>query len=86
MKIVSTSIIAAVLFFAGCATTEIVQNDYVEADRATYEAVAPSYLQYVQGDSALSKEEKTRRERTIKTWRLRLEQAEKPVQPTAEEK
>jgi hypothetical protein len=47
--------------------------------------VAPRYLEYIQGDPSLSSEEKKRRERTVTTWRLRLEQAETPVQPAPKE-
>lgn len=75
---------AALLFTsmvaAGCATGDIIRADYVQSDRATYEAVTPEYLNYVHGDAKLDSEEKTRRERTVTTWRLRLEQAEKPVE------
>ena len=87
MKTLRASAFAIVLLFsAGCATTDIIRSDYVAADRATYNAVTPGYLNYVQADSTLSKEEKARRARTVSTWRLRLEQAEKPIQPTTEGK
>jgi len=82
---VRTSILSlALLLSSGCATMEAVREDYVAADRATYDAVAPRYLEYVQGDDSLGPDEKKRRERTINTWRLRLEQAETPVQPAPE--
>lgn len=84
MKILRTSVLALALCFSGCATTDFIQSDYVEADRATFDAVAPRYLEYVKGDPSLDSEEKARRERTITTWRLRLEQAETPVQPAPE--
>lgn len=72
-----------VLSICGCGTTgAVIRADYVQADRATYEAIAPEYLRYVQADSALDAEERIRRERTLTTWRLRLEQAEKPVEVT----
>lgn len=85
MKTLRTSVLAlALCFSAGCATTDIIQSDYVEADRATYEAVAPRYSDYVENDPSLDSDEKRRRLRTITTWRLRLEQAETPVQPAPE--
>lgn len=75
----------AVLMTGGCcATLDAIREDYVAADRATYEALAPKYLEYVQGDDSLDSDEKKRRERTVTTWRLRLEQAEAPVQPAPE--
>lgn len=86
MKTLHASILClSVMFSAGCcATTDIIREDYTAADRATYEAIAPSYLEYVAGDESLDSDEKRRRERTITTWRLRLEQAETPVSPAPE--
>jgi len=83
VKLLRASILSiALLSTAGCcATTDLIHADYTAADRATYDAVAPKYLQYVQGDQSLDSDEKKRRERTISTWKLRLEQAEQPVQP-----
>lgn len=81
----NTALAIAVLMSAGCcATMDIIREDYVAADRATYEALAPKYLEYVDGDASLDDEEKKRRARTVNTWRLRLEQAETPVQPAPE--
>lgn len=86
MKTLHASILSLVLFSAGCcATTDIIREDYTAADRATYKAIAPKYLEYVEGDSSLDSEERERRARTITTWRLRLEQAETPVQPATPE-
>lgn len=86
MKILRNTVLATALGLVSgcCATTDIIRSDYVEADRATYEAVAPRYLQYVQADESLDSDEKKRRERTINTWRLRLEQAETPITPEGE--
>jgi hypothetical protein len=65
----------------GCAATgDIIQADYVQADRATYDAVSGEYLDYVGADQSIDSDERKRRERTVTTWRLRLEQAEKPVE------
>lgn len=52
-------------------------SDYVTADRATFEAVAPEYSAYVAADPSLDAEQIARRQRTVATWRLRIEQAEK---------
>ena len=49
---------------------------YVAADRATFEAVAPEYATYVASDARLDEEERARRERTVQTWRIRIESAE----------
>lgn len=70
-----------VMFTGCCATIDLIREDYTAADRATYDAVAPAYGAYVDGDASLDSDEKKTRKRTIATWRLRLEQAEKPVLP-----
>lgn len=85
MNLLRTSVLMLMLTAAGCcSTTDLIRKEYTAADRATYEAVAPTYLQYVDADASLDSDEKKRRARTITTWRLRLEQAEKPSQPAGE--
>jgi len=83
MKLLRTSLLSAIILLSAgcCATTDLIRADYTAADRATYEVIAPAYLEYVAGDADLTSEEKKRRARTVDTWRLRLEQAETPVQP-----
>ena len=49
---------------------------YVEADRATFDAIAPAYLEYVRGDETLDEEQVDRRSRLVDSWRIRIEQAE----------
>jgi len=86
MKALRTSALAVVLMFTAgcCSTTDLIRAEYTAADRATYDAVAPAYQAYVDADASLDSDEKKRRTRTITTWRLRLEQAETPVQPAPE--
>ena len=50
---------------------------YVVADRATFEAVSPEYSAYVAADANLDAEQVARRQRTVATWRKRIEEAEK---------
>lgn len=45
------------------------------AEQATFDAVAPEYLTYVEADEALTEEQKQLRRDTIETWRRRLEAA-----------
>jgi hypothetical protein len=59
----------------GCSALQPPTPDYVAADRATYEAVAPQYSAYVHADAALDEEGKARRDRTIATWDARLRAA-----------
>ena len=83
MKTLYTSaLVLAIMFSPGCCTTEdIIREDYVAADRATYDAITPAYLEYVAADPTLDDDERERRERTVTTWNFRLEQAETPAQP-----
>jgi len=58
----------------GCASAP-----YVAADKATYEAIAPEYSNYVRTDSTLSDAQKKIREDTLSTWKRRIEAGEKEV-------
>lgn len=61
------------LLLSGCAG---VPESYRAADRATYEAIAPEFVDYVESDESLSESQKRHRRLTVETWRLRLEEAE----------
>lgn len=63
----------ALLLFASC---EAVPSTYVQADRATFDAIAPAHRAYVEADATLDEQQKARRIRTLETWLLRLEKAE----------
>jgi hypothetical protein len=58
----------------GCSAT----GPYVEADRATFNAVAPEYEAYVSADPGLTPDQKARRSRTVQAWRLRIDAASSP--------
>lgn len=60
------------LVISGCA----VQEKYVMADRLTYQAVSPEYMDYVEGDPTLTDEQRDRRRRTVYSWDARIKQAE----------
>lgn len=64
---------ALFLFATGC----VVNKDYVRADQATFDAIAPEYKEYVQNDPKLDAAQKMRRLRTVETWKLRIEEAAK---------
>lgn len=53
----------------------------VAADRATYDAVAPDFLRYVDADAALTAEQKQLRHDTVATWDLRLRKREAALGP-----
>lgn len=69
-----TLIAIAVLALCGCAT---LNQDYVKADKLTFDAIAPEYLQFVDANPNFDKEQRDRRHRTVETWKLRLEKAGK---------
>jgi hypothetical protein len=70
-------VFAVMIIAGGCANQ--VPADWVAADRATYEAVAPEFTAYVQQDATLTPEQRQRRQNTVETWRVRLEEHEKAV-------
>jgi hypothetical protein len=57
---------------AGCANLDAL---YVDADRATYEAIAPEYLDYVAADLALDADAKASRRDTVGLWQSRIRTA-----------
>lgn len=72
---ISLLVLAGVVATCGCT----VSDTYVQADRATYDAIAPAHRAYVQQDAALSLEQRERRLTVLETWRKRLEAAEGPA-------
>lgn len=62
---------ALLLSGVGCATT--VSGSYVDADRKTYEAVAPDYAAYINSDSKLKADDKKIKLNTLATWKARIE-------------
>lgn len=66
-------VILAAMCLVGCRFPKRLQ---IEADRATYEAIAPEYREYVKTDESLDAEEKARRYRTLDTWEMRIRAAE----------
>ena len=71
LKILAVAAIAAVLCSCGSMT-----DSYIAADKATYDAVAPEYLDYVRDDQSLDQAGKDRRRRTIETWEKRIQAAD----------
>lgn len=60
------------LLLCSCTPTEL----YVKADRATYQAIAPEYIKYVDLDGQLSQDQKDRRHRLVEAWDGRIRAAE----------
>jgi hypothetical protein len=62
-------VLVVVLALCACTPTQA----FAEAEKATYDAIAPEYLQYVRSDPALSSEEVARREALIRAWLVDLD-------------
>ena len=60
------------LLASSCSTAPV----YVEADAATYAAVAPEYSAYVTADPALTAAQKARRLATVASWKKRIASAQ----------
>ncbi len=58
---------------AGCQASP--SSAYVAGDQATLAAVGPEYAGYVHHDAKLSSDQVARRDRTLATWQLRVNQA-----------
>lgn len=59
------------IFLSGCGS---LQGSYVEADRKTFDAIAPVYSAYVLADPQLDEKQRERRLRLIRSWRARIEE------------
>lgn len=64
-------VVVLAFVLAGCN----VSKEYVDADAATFAAVSPEYLEYIKADAKLTQEQKDRRNRTVESWKIRLERA-----------
>lgn len=66
------AVLFLVLTLGGCVTAA---DAYVDADRATYEAVAPEYLKYIEADATLNAMQKQIRRDNVAAWRVRIDKA-----------
>ena len=66
-------VLLVLVLIAGCTTTDM--SLYVAADKATYEVIAPEYLDFV-AKSQLTEGQKERRLNLVKTWKARIDGAE----------
>lgn len=64
---------ATALLLASCGATP---KHYVHAFRATHDAVAPIYREYVEADDSLDDDTRKRRLRTLDAWKVWLQAAE----------
>lgn len=54
-----------------------IQEEYVKADRETYNLIAPAHEAYIRADRNLTDDQRTRRLVLLDSWRIRIDQAEK---------
>lgn len=69
MRVIMLILILAVC--NGCTCVDM--KGYVAADKATFIAITPEYLEYVDNDAALDQAKKDRRRRLVDTWKLRID-------------
>lgn len=72
---------ALAIVAASCGGCSAVPNIDAAAERATYDAVAPEYLEYVEADPGLDEAAKQNRRSTVKTWNDRIAAWEQEVAP-----
>jgi len=70
-------IIASAFLLLSCGGC-VLNKDYVKADQATFDAIAPEYRAYVESDAKLDADQKTRRLRTLESWKVRLQGGQTP--------
>lgn len=71
--------------FAGCAAlTSSAPESWVRADKATHDAIAPEYVEYVDKDASLDQAGKDRRHRTLQTWQDRITEHEQTLAKPAQ--
>ena len=64
--------VAALVLFSSCEGMSVA-DAYVDADRLTYNAIAPGYRAYVEADEKLDAPSKASRIRLLDTWKLRID-------------
>jgi len=65
------------LFFSGCASSDVA---FYQASKATWAAVSPEYVVYVNADTTLSENERTLMLRTVKTYSQVLTERGKQIE------
>ena len=66
-------LLITIVLSSNCAS---ISKEYVAADKATYQAIAPKYSEYCLEDSSLTQLEKDMCKELIKSWEERITAAE----------
>lgn len=69
-KLIAIAVLGIAL--TGCSLDKI----YVQADRDTYDVIAPAHREYVENDPNMTPEQKDRRLRLLDSWEERIKAAE----------
>lgn len=64
--------LALVAVLSGCGS---LNEQYVEADESTYNAIASEYVEYVAKDPSLDEDQKEIRVNTVMSWKARIDEA-----------
>jgi len=67
-------LLITIVLSSNCAS---INKEYVAADRNTYEAISPRYLNYIEKDKELRDWEKKLQTELTASWLERIEEAEK---------
>ena len=62
--------------FTSCAT---ISPEMVNAERTSYNAIAPDYLKYVNSDATLSIDQKVSRNNLVQSWDAQIKKLEDKV-------
>lgn len=68
---------AALALLSSCEGVSVAQA-YVDADRLTFNAIAPHYQQYLEADTEIGDAHRAARLRLLKSWKMRIEANTKP--------
>jgi hypothetical protein len=71
--------LAFVAMSVGCSAYDTPGAEYVQADRKTYNAVAPRLTKYIDADTSLEGWQKDNAKATLTSWNARVTEAEKAI-------
>ena len=78
MRCIVMSIFGALFLFGAAGCT--VEKTWAQAERATYNVVAPAHRKYVVADKEMTSEQKELRLLLLETWEARIKEHEKETE------
>jgi len=64
--------VAALVLFSSCEGISVA-DAYVEADRLTYDAIAPRYQRYLEADEKMGDANRAAHIRLLRSWKMRID-------------